>query len=164
MKSLIAVLVALCAVAHGQPPPDRQAIDSLKLRLLEKATDYERAMLLTSLAGYYVDVHADSSTVFVNEAIALCPSPDHDTTQVRIYIQYAKALQSKRKRDARYTYLLKAKDATKRMTPPSKYRRAVYSELGDYYYSLQHADSTIYYDLAVLDNSVDTLDVVIALK
>lgn len=164
MKSLIAFLVALCAVAHGQPPPDRQAIDSLKLRLQEKTTDYERAMLLTSLAGYYVDAHADSSTAFVNEAIALCPSPDHDTTQVRIYIQYAKALQSKRKRDARYTYLLKAKDATRGMTPPSKYRRAVYSELGDYYYSLQHADSTIYYDLAVLDNSVDTLDVVIALK
>lgn len=166
MKSFfIILLIALGIGTQAQVSPStRHQIDSLKLRLKEKATDHQKATTLGLLAGHYVDISADSSARLIKDAAALCPLPGHDTTLVRLYINYAKALQSKRKKETRYAFLLKAKSAMKTISPPSKYRRAVYSELSDYYNSLQHGDSTLYYDLAVIDNSADTLEIVTALK
>lgn len=166
MKFVVVMLfLALSIGARGEVSSSTlRQIDSLKLRLKEKTTDYLKATTLGSLAGHYIDIDADSSARFIEDAAALCPLPEQDTVMVRVYLNYAKALRSKRKRENRYTYLLKAKSAMKTISPPSKYRRAVYSELGDHYNSLQHGDSTLYYDLAVLDNSVDSLDMIIALK
>ncbi|WP_254168523.1 DUF2225 domain-containing protein [Chryseosolibacter histidini] len=166
MKFVVVTLfVALSIGARAQVSPStRHQVDSLKLRLKEKTSDYLKATTLGSLAGHYIDIDADSSALLIEDAAALCPLPEHDTALVRVYLNYAKALHAKRKKDQRYAYLLKAKSAMKTLSPPSKYRRAVYSELGDHYYSLQHGDSCLYYDLAVLDNSVDSLDMIIALK
>jgi signal transduction histidine kinase/DNA-binding response OmpR family regulator len=165
MKSLFTLAFVVAAhCLYAQPAPPQRKIDSLEAQLEEKITDHQKALTLGALAGLYININIDSSSRLIEEAASLYNPPERDTAVVRLLYNYTEALQSHRKRDLQYVYLLKARRIAEKFASPSKLKRAILSELSDYYHDQHHLDSTLFYDQQALKNAVDTLERIIDLK
>jgi signal transduction histidine kinase/DNA-binding response OmpR family regulator len=153
------LLLVLSTVSAQPTSVGSGKVDSLK-NMVRKTDGVPRANALFELAKVYAGVNIDSTTLFLDEALAICRKLNNDTTYILIAAGMQDHFGRVGEKDLALKYLISARKLTSPESMMPRYRSFLY--VGFYfihYWNYTQYDSCVYYGLLTVDLAANPISV-----